>query len=104
MTDIRQLRQFIAVAEDCIFDVQPSGPHDATSASRRQCRALRRLLRWRLFHRSKEKGDVDAGRGRGYSSMHGAASRFSDLRGWSRPAADGQTGRLRLAFASTVAL
>jgi len=101
MTDIRQLRQFVAVAEELHFRRAAERLHMTQPPLTQAMRSLEASLEVALFDRSKKRVTLTPG-GKALLDYARHLIRASDdLPGMVKAAADGQTGRLRLAFAST---
>jgi DNA-binding transcriptional LysR family regulator len=103
MTDIRQLRQFVAVAEELHFRRAAERLHMTQPPLTQAMRSLEASLDVPLFDRSKKKVSLTPG-GKALLDYARRLIRAADeLPRVVKAAADGQTGRLRLAFVSTVA-
>jgi DNA-binding transcriptional LysR family regulator len=103
MIDIRQLRQFVAVAEELHFRRAAERLHMTQPPLTQAMRSLEASLDVPLFDRSKKKVALTPG-GEALLDYARRLIRASDeLPRVVKAAADGQTGRLRLAFVSTVA-
>ncbi|MFM0157078.1 MULTISPECIES: LysR family transcriptional regulator [Paraburkholderia] len=103
MTDLRQLRQFVVVAEELHFRRAAARLHMTQPPLTQAMRGLEYSLEIPLFDRTKKKVALTPA-GEALLEYARRLLRASDeLPGLVKAAANGQTGRLRLAFVSTVA-
>jgi DNA-binding transcriptional LysR family regulator len=103
MTDIRQLRQFVAVAEELHFRRAAERLHMTQPPLTQAMHSLEASLEVALFDRTHKKVALTPG-GEALLDYARHLIRASDeLPRIVKAAAEGQSGRLRLAFASTVA-
>jgi DNA-binding transcriptional LysR family regulator len=103
VTDIRQLRQFIAVAEELHFRRAAERLHMTQPPLTQAMQSLEASLEVVLFDRSKKRVTLTPGGEALLEHARRLLRASDDLTRMVKAAADGQTGRLRLAFASTVA-
>jgi DNA-binding transcriptional LysR family regulator len=103
VTDIRQLRQFIAVAEELHFRRAAERLHMTQPPLTQAMQSLEASLEVTLFDRTRKSVTLTPG-GEALLAYARHLIRASDeLPRIVKAAAEGQTGRLRVAFASTVA-
>ncbi|MGI4814421.1 MAG: LysR family transcriptional regulator [Janthinobacterium lividum] len=103
MTDLRQLRQFVAVAEELHFRRAALRLHMTQPPLTQAMHALEEMLETKLFDRTKKKVALTPA---GHALLEYARRLLraaDELPALVKAAANGQTGRLRLAFVSTVA-
>lgn len=102
--ELRQLRYFVAVAEERHFNRAATRLHITQPALSQQIRQLEREVRTQLLHRTTRQVDLtDAGRvllTEARKVLAGADHAVSAL----RYAADGEAGLLRIAFVSSAAV
>jgi DNA-binding transcriptional LysR family regulator len=102
MTDLRHLRQFVAVAEELHFGRAAKRLHMTQPPLTQAVHALEAELKVRLFDRDKKSVALTPG-GEALLVLARRLLRVADdLPRVVRAAADGLTGHLRLAFVSTV--
>lgn len=100
--DLRMWRQFVAVAQELHFGRAARSLHMTQPPLTQGIAQLEALLGVRLFERSKRSVRLSAGGAALLPQVQDLLARAQALPAVARAAADGQAGRLRLAFVSTV--
>jgi len=102
VVELRLWRQFVAVAEELHFGRAARRLHMTQPPLTQAIAQLERLLEVRLFERSKRSVQLTAAGEALLPAARELLARAQALPAQARAAAAGETGRLRLAFVSTV--
>ncbi|HSV82501.1 MAG TPA: LysR family transcriptional regulator [Ramlibacter sp.] len=102
VVELRLWRQFVAVAEELHFGRAARRLHMTQPPLTQAIAQLERLLEVRLFERSKRSVQLTAAGEALLPAARELLARAQSLPAQARAAAAGETGRLRLAFVSTV--
>src|SRR4051812_18617698 len=102
LVELRLWRQFLAVAEELHFGRAARRLHMTQPPLTQAIAQLERLLAVRLFERSKRSVELTAAGAALLEPARELLARAQALPAQARAAAAGETGRLRLAFVSTV--
>jgi DNA-binding transcriptional LysR family regulator len=100
--DLRMWRQFVAVAQELHFGRAARSLHMTQPPLTQGIAQLEAVLGVRLFERNKRSVRLSAGGAALLPQVQDLLARAHALPAMARAAADGEAGRLRLAFVSTV--
>lgn len=100
--DLRMWRQFLAVAQELHFGRAARSLHMTQPPLTQGIAQLESVLGVRLFERNKRSVRLSVGGAALLPQVRDLLSRAQALPAMARAAADGEAGRLRLAFVSTV--